>query len=111
MPPPPAFAVFQTISGCDVIDHDELRLPLLRTFEESLSRFRVRNVEREFADGPERVRVPDFAEQAFREALVNAFVHRDYAVSGGVCVRMSDEDISITSPGDFVRGISLETFS
>lgn len=93
-----------------MIDHDELRLPLLRTFEESLSRFRVRNVEREFADGPERVRVPDFAEQAFREALVNAFVHRDYAVSGGVCVRMSDEDISITSPGDFVRGISLENF-
>lgn len=105
---PSSGAVFQTISGTDVIDHDELRLPLLRAFEEILSRFRARNVEREFADGPELVHVPDFAERAFREALVNAFVHRDHAVPGGVCVRMSDEDISITSPGGFVRGVSLE---
>lgn len=101
-------AVFQVMSGTDVIVNDDIALPLLGTFEEMLLRFRARNGEREFAEGLVRVPVPDFSERAFREALVNAFVHRDYSVLGAVSVRMTDEDISVTSPGGFVRGVSLE---
>lgn len=86
------------MSGTDVIVNDDIALPLLGTFEEMLLRFRARNGEREFAEGLVRVPVPDFSERAFREALVNAFVHRDYSVLGAVSVRMTDEDISVTSP-------------
>lgn len=105
---PTSGAVFQVMSGTDVIVNDDVALPLLGTFEEMLLRFRARNGEREFTDGLVRVPVPDFSERAYREALVNAFVHRDYSVFGTVSVRMTDEDISVTSPGGFVRGVSLE---
>lgn len=49
-------AVFQVMSGTDVIVNDDIALPLLGTFEEMLLRFRARNGEREFAEG--LVRVP-----------------------------------------------------
>lgn len=105
---PTSGSVFQVMSGTDVIVNDDINLPLLGTFEEMLLRFRARNGEKEFSDGFVRVAVPDFSERAFREALVNAFVHRDYAVSGVVNVCISNEDITVTSPGGFIRGVSLE---
>lgn len=100
-------AVFQVLSGTDVLVNDEIKLPLLGSFEDLLLRFRARNSEKEFEDGLIRVPVPEFSERAFREALVNAFVHRDYSVYGVVSVCVTDEGISITSPGGFVRGVSL----
>lgn len=71
---PTCGAVFQVLSGTDVIVNDDISLPLLGTFEEMLLRFRARNGEQEFADGLVRVPVPDFSERAFREALVNALM-------------------------------------
>ena len=105
---PTSGAVFQVMSGTEVIVNDDLKLPLLGTFEELLLRFRARNGEQEFTEGLVRVPVPDFSERAFREALVNAFVHRDYAVAGCVNVCMSEEGFSVTSPGGFVRGVTLD---
>ena len=55
-----------------------------------------------------RVPVPNYDRGAFREALVNALIHRDYTRLGAVHVRMEHDGIVISNPGGFVEGVTLE---
>jgi nicotinamidase-related amidase len=48
--------------------------------------------------------VPAFPEVAFREALANALIHRDYTARGAVHVQWRDDALEISSPGGFPRG-------
>ena len=50
--------------------------------------------------------MPEFDHRAFREALVNAFGHRDYASLGRVRVLVDDEGLTISNPGEFVEGVT-----
>jgi ATP-dependent DNA helicase RecG len=52
--------------------------------------------------------VPNFDKRAFREAFVNALVHRDYARLGAIHVQIDDNGLSISSPGGFVEGVTLD---
>ncbi|WP_165697768.1 ATP-binding protein [Sutterella seckii] len=105
---PGAGAVFQHLAGTDVLANEEMPLPLLKGFQALLDRFNARNSETEITQGLARIAIPTFSEQAFREALVNAFCHRDYTILNRVSVRLSDDGLEITSPGGFVSGVSLE---
>ena len=53
--------------------------------------------------------MPEFDRRAFREALVNAFGHRDYAALGRVRVLVDDEGLTIANPGGFVEGVTPES--
>lgn len=53
--------------------------PLLKLFERLEQRLQAHNPEEEFSFGLYRIPVPLFPPEAFREALANALVHRDYA--------------------------------
>lgn len=55
-----------------------------------------------------RVPVPNFDKSAFREAFINALVHRGYARLGGIHVQMDDNGLSISNPGAFVEGVTLD---
>lgn len=47
--------------------------------------------------------------EALREAIVNAIIHRDYAMTGSdIKVAVFDSKIEITSPGGFPKGITIE---
>lgn len=50
--------------------------------------------------------IPDFPEEVCREALLNAFVHRDYARSGPVYVRHFADKLEVSSPGGFFGDVS-----
>lgn len=80
-------AAFQVLRGLDVEVNDFLRYPLLRLAEEMLARFRARNTEEEVDFGLLRVAVSAYSETAFRDALANALVHRDYTRLGAVHVQ------------------------
>ena len=57
----------------------------------------------------ERVDEPLFPPIALREALVNAFCHRDYAQAGGaVSVAIYDDRLEIWSSGGLPLGIEVE---
>ena len=57
----------------------------------------------------EREDEPLFPLEALREALVNAFCHRDYTIPGGaVAVAMYDDHLEITNPGVLHFGITPE---
>lgn len=50
--------------------------------------------------------IADLPDIAVREAVVNAFVHRDYQASGPVQVEHSPTRLAVTSPGGFVLGVT-----
>lgn len=58
--------------------------------------------------GLERVDKPDYPEEAIREALLNALVHRDYSFSGSVIINVNDECMEFISLGGLLPGLSAE---
>lgn len=99
---------FQVLQGTDVRVNEFYRKPLLQTFEEVEKLFKVRVEEQELDVGLFRVPVPNYDRRAFREAFVNALVHRDYSRLGAVHVRLDDDGMTISSPGGFVEGVTLK---
>jgi len=100
-------SAFQVLEGTDVRVNEFFRKPLLQTFEEVELLFKARVDEREIQVGLFRVPIPNYDRRAFREAFINALVHRDYSRLGAVHVRMDDDGLSLASPGGFVEGITL----
>ena len=88
--------------------NDFFRWPLLRVMDELLGRFRARNREEEIAVGLLRVGIPDYPERAFREAVANALIHRDYTRLGAVHVQWHPGSLQVSNPGGFPEGVTLD---
>ena len=101
-------AAFQVLEGTEVKYNDDFMLPLLQTIERLNNNLETRNHEEEIDIGLFRESVPDFDKRAIREALVNAFSHRDYAKMGRVRVALSDDGLTIANPGGFIEGVSIK---
>lgn len=99
---------FQVLEGTEVRFNEFRKIPLLKTFDWIDQQFRARLVEQEVQVGLFRVPVPNYDPRAFREAFVNAVVHRDYTQLGAVHVRWETDGIVISNPGGFVEGVTLE---
>lgn len=105
----PAYEVaFQVLQSTDVKVNEFYRKPLLETFEEVELLFKARVDEEEIQIGLFRVPVPNYDRRAFREAFVNALVHRDFSRLGALHVKISDDGLSISNPGGFVEGVTLD---
>lgn len=98
---------FQVLSGTEVSVNDFFRWPLLRVMEALLTRFRARYHEEELMLGLLRIGVPEYSERAFREAVANALIHRDYTQLGAVHIQWHEEHIEISNPGGFPVGVQL----
>ena len=61
-------------------------------------------------DGIERKKIERIPENAFRETLANALIHRTWDVNTQIRVLMFDDRIEITSPGGLSSGISEEEY-
>jgi ATP-dependent DNA helicase RecG len=101
-------AAFQVLAGQKVEVNDFFRWPLLRVMEECEQRFAARNREQELLVGMLRVAVPDYPPAAFREALANALIHRDYTRLGAVHVQWHADRLEISNPGGFPEGVRLD---
>lgn len=98
---------FQVLNGTNVKVNEFFKKPLLETFEEVELLFRARVTEEEIQIGLFRTPIPNYDRQAFREAFVNALVHRDYHRLGMVQVKLDDTGLTISSAGGFVEGVNL----
>ena len=64
---------------------------------------------REIYRGPYREGIPSVPEEVLREALVNAVIHRDYALMGSqVLLEIFDDRIDVTSPGALPNHMTVE---
>ena len=105
---PTAEAAIQILSGSDIRVNESFYLPALAAFEKISDYFSAVNRSEEMEMGLFRMSIPDYDPRAFREALVNAFCHRDYTVLGRVRVQINDEGMTVSNPGGFIEGIRAD---
>lgn len=98
---------FQVLAQQAVRFNEFRRFPLLKALDWLETNFRPYNPEEELQVGLFRVPVPKVDLGAFREAVANALVHRDYHGRGAVHVRLEDETLVVSNPGGLVDGVTL----
>lgn len=98
---------FQVLAREAVRFNEFRRFPLLKALDWLETNFRPYNPEEELQVGLFRVPVPMVDMGAFREAVANALIHRDYHRLGAVHVRLEDEALVVSNPGGLVDGVTL----
>jgi len=99
---------FQVLARETVSFNEFRRFPLLKALDWLETNFRPNNPEKEVQIGLFRVPVPKVDMGAFREAVANALVHRDYHRLGAVHVRLDDHGLTVSNPGGLVEGVTLD---
>lgn len=98
---------FQVLAQQAVRFNEFRRFPLLKALDWLETNFRPYNPEQELQVGLFRVPIPLVDMAAFREAVANALIHRDYHRLGAVHVRLEDSALVISNPGGLVDGVTL----
>ncbi|MFT4103489.1 MAG: crosslink repair DNA glycosylase YcaQ family protein [Burkholderiaceae bacterium] len=98
---------FQVLAEQAVRFNEFRNVPLLHAIEWLETNFRPYNPEEELQVGLFRVPVPKVDMGAFREAVANALIHRDYHRLGAVHVRLENEALVVSNPGGLVEGVTL----
>ena len=82
---------------------------VLKQYDAAVEMYR-RYYQYEEISGIERKRVMLIPEDAFREAIANALVHRDWDIGSNVRVAMFSDKIEITSPGGLPSGLTAAEY-
>ena len=82
---------------------------ILEAFDTSIEKYRE-YYQFEKIEGSYREKVDLVPEKAFREAIANALVHRDWMTNSYIQVSMEKDFITIVSPGGLPSGISEEEY-
>lgn len=98
---------FQVLAEQSVRFNEFRNFPLLHAIEWLETNFRPYNPEEELQVGLFRVPVPKVDMGAFREAVANALIHRDYHRLGAVHVRLENDALVVSNPGGLVDGVTL----
>lgn len=100
---------FRGTISVDFLDQQTLEDNLLRQLEQALA-FVARNTRQgiRITGKPERDIVPEYPEEAIREAVLNTICHRDYAMTGTVQVRIYDDRLEVWNPGRLPCDLTVE---
>lgn len=99
---------FQVVENLKVRGQSIGRRPLIRSMQDLVAAVAPHNSEEEHQSGLFRLGLPLYAEVSLRELIANALVHRDFTVRGQVLVSIEDGALSVTNPGGFPEGVSVE---
>lgn len=84
-------------------------MSILKAFDLALDKYKeYYNIEK--IDGMYRRKIELIPEAAFREAIANALVHRDWMIQSFIQISLTEEGIRIISPGSLTQGISEEEY-
>ena len=89
-------------------DRVEFREGFFLCYDALWQRINLRNDLQSYQEGLFRYDIPTFDEVAVREALLNAFAHRDYRLGGSIFLRQFARRLEVISPGGFPPGITPE---
>jgi len=104
---PTANTSFQVREGTEIRVNDDFCTPILTAVEKLYGYLEAWNPQREIEMGLFRMPAPDFDKRALREAIINAYSHRDYTKMGRVRVSVEDDGLTVANPGGFIEGVSV----
>lgn len=94
----------------EILDRETISgVSILKQYDDAVSVFR-RYYQYELVQGVDRKTVDKIPEEAFREAIANALVHRTWDINSHVRVAMFSDRIEISSPGGLPKGITGEEY-
>ena len=102
------FAVFQGTDKLVFKDRKELAGSLFDQLTDAFKTIDFYNSTKATFHDLLRTDERDYPEDAIREALLNAVVHREYAFSGSTIINLYSDRLEIISLGGLVSGMSLE---
>lgn len=89
-------------------DAKEFEGSIFRQLDDTYSYLLLCNRTMSTFQGLNRIEKKDYPEEALREALLNAMVHRDYSFSGSIIINVNDSEIEFISIGGLLPGLSVE---
>lgn len=101
-------ATFSGVNRLNFHDRKEFKGSLFEQMEEVYAYLDMRNKIRSTFDGLYRIDIYDYPQDALREALMNAIVHRDYSYSASTLISVYDNRIEFVSIGGLFSDIELE---
>ena len=99
-------AVFANDTNTEVRDSKEFTGSVFEQLENTFDYLMLCNKTMATFKGLERVERSDYPQEAIREALLNAIVHRDYSFSGSIIINVNDNEMEFISIGGLVSGLS-----
>lgn len=101
-------ALFQDETKSVFRDRQEFTGSILKQLEETYRYINIHNKNHAEINGLYREEKRDYPEVAIREALLNAVIHREYALSGSTLISIFADRIEIVSLGGLIKGITVE---
>ena len=99
-------AVFSDDARTVFRDSKEFTGSIFRQFEDTVNYLALCNKTSSVIKGVIRTDKQDYPEEAIREALLNAIVHRDYSFSGSIIINVTDHKMEFISLGGLLPGLS-----
>ena len=99
-------AVFGNDSNTEFRDTKEFTGSVFEQLEDTFGYLMLCNKTVATFKGLERVERSDYPQEAIREALLNAIVHRDYSFSGSIIININDNEMEFISIGGLLPGLS-----
>ena len=101
-------AVFATTDSATIIDRHDFDGDILELVDEA-QKYILKNIHIGMRlEGLYRVDVPEISMAALREAIINAFCHRDYRDPDYVQVAIFKNRVEIRNPGGLYDGLTME---
>jgi len=101
-------AIFEGSKKTVFKERKEFSGSLLGQVEEAYEYMERYNRTRAEFKGLERIDRKDYPEEALREALLNAIIHRDYSFSASTLISLFDDRIEFVTVGGLVKGMTLD---
>lgn len=101
-------AVFKDEFCTEFRDSKEFSGSVFNQFESAVNYLALCNKTTSIIKGVVRTDKQDYPEEAIREALLNALVHRDYSFSGSIIINVNDSKMEFISLGGLLPGLSTD---
>lgn len=102
-------AVFNGLDVATFKDKKQFTGSIAKQIDDALQYIHLNNQKHIlFGQGGKRIENDSYPIGAIREAVVNAFIHRDYTMSSDIKIEIYDDRIAISSPGSLPDGLTVE---
>jgi ATP-dependent DNA helicase RecG len=94
-------------AGGEPVKHQEFFGPVWKLADEIVETLEKETGKREVVVGARREVIPEYPMRAVREAVINALIHRNYAIQADVRIFLHPDKLVVRSPGGLLPSVDL----